>query len=172
MMINYIDIAFAVIAVVMTIVGAKRGLVVSLIGMLRFIFIVPVSYFLTDYIMPYVPENLFSQVPQQARGVVLFFIVFLALIILTGILMMVLKKLQDKKGMPLRHTNAFLGGVFGLVKALILISVLSLGSAFVIDFIPKDNQAYEILSGSYIIDYLSNLNLEELEAIALQEVSL
>lgn len=59
-MISYIDIAFVVIAVIMTIVGAKRGLVVSLIGMLRFIFIVPVSYFLTDYLMPYVPKDLLN----------------------------------------------------------------------------------------------------------------
>lgn len=171
-MISYIDIAFVVIAIIMTLVGAKRGLVVSLIGMLRFIFIVPVSYFLTDYITPYVPEDLLSQIPQEARGVVLFFIVFVALIILTGILMMILKKLQDKKGMPLRHTNAFLGGVFGFVKALVLISVLSFGSAIVIDVIPKDNQVYEVLSSSYIIDYLSSLNLDELKAIAVQEVSL
>lgn len=171
-MISYIDIAFVVIAVIMTIVGAKRGLVVSLIGMLRFIFIVPVSYLLTDYLMPYVPKDLLNEIPQQARGVALFFVVFIALIVLTGILMFALKKLQDKKGMPLRHTNAFLGGVFGFVKALVLISVLSLGSALVIDFIPKDNQVYEILSGSYIVEYISNLNLDELKAVALQEVSL
>ena len=62
--------------------------------------------------------------------------------------------------------------MFGFVKALVLISVLSLGSALVIDFIPKDNQVYEILSGSYIVEYISNLNLDELKAVALQEVSL
>lgn len=163
-MISYIDIAFVVIAVVMALVNAKRGLVVSLVGMLRFIFIVPVSYFLADYVMPYIPETVLEKIPEQAQSIVVFFVVFVLLIVVTGLLMMALAKAQKKKGMPLRHTNAFLGGVFGLVKALVLILVLSGAAALILEFLPQDNQFYEVLNGSYVIGIVRNFNLDELKA--------
>lgn len=163
-MISYIDIAFVAIAVVMALVNAKRGLVVSLIGMLRFIFIVPVSYFLTDYVMPHIPETVLEKIPEQAQSIVVFFVVFVVLIVVTGLLMMALSKAQKKKGMPLRHTNAFLGGVFGLVKALVLILVLSGAAALILEFLPQDNQFYEVLNGSYVISVVRNFNLDELKA--------
>lgn len=163
-MISYVDIAFVIIAVLMTVINAKRGLVVSLIGMLRFLFIVPVSYFLVDYVTPYIPEKILADVPEELRAVVIFFVIFVVLIVVTGILMMVLKNLQNKKGMPLRYTNALLGGVFGFVKAVILIIVLSTVASFVVEFAPQDNQFVEMLNGSYVIDIFKDMNLEELNA--------
>lgn len=163
-MISYIDIAFAVLAVLMTVVNAKKGLVVALVGMVRFFLIVPASYFLVDIVSPYIPQSLIDKVPEQAQGIVVFLIVFVVLIILTGLLIMLLKKLQHKKGVPLRHTNAFLGGLFGLVKALILIFVLSAAASLALEFIPKDNQFYEILGSSYVVDFVKNFELNELKA--------
>lgn len=163
-MISYVDIAFAVVAVLMTVVNAKRGLMVSLVGMLRFFLIVPLSYFLVDVVTPYIPQSVLEKVPEQAQSIVVFLIVFVILIILTGLLMMLLKKLQNKKGVPLRYTNALLGGVFGLVKALILIFVLSGAASLALEFIPKENQFYEVINSSYVVDFVRNFNLDELKA--------
>lgn len=163
-MISYIDIVFALVIIIMTAVNAKRGFMVALIGMLRFIFIVPVSYFLVDYLTPYIPESYLEKIPEQAQGIVVFFAVFVILIVLTGIVMNILTKLQKKKGVPLRHTNAFLGGVFGFIKALIFISVISGVASLILDFIPENNQFYEIFNNSYIVDIVRNFNLDELKA--------
>lgn len=166
-MISIIDVAFVILTVIITAVGCKRGLVVSVIAMLRVIFIVPVSYFLAQYITPYVPQNIISSLPKGAVGIVMFVAVFLALIVLTGILMLVLKALQKKKGVPLRHTNAFLGGVLGFVKALVLVLVISGCMALVAELLPNGSQAYKVINSSYIVDFISQFDLNKLKAFAL-----
>lgn len=163
-MISSVDLVFIAIIAVMAFVNAKRGFVVALVGMLRFMFIVPVSYFLTDYVTPYIPKETLEQIPNQLQGVVIFAVVFVALIIITGILMNLLIKLQHKKGIPLRHTNAILGGSFGVLKALILISVISGIMALIVDYIPQSSQFFNALNDSYIVGIVKELNLEELKA--------
>ena len=45
---NYIDLAFIVIAALMIIAGACRGFMVSLLSMLRLIVGIPLAYFVSD----------------------------------------------------------------------------------------------------------------------------
>lgn len=158
-MISYIDIAFIVIAVIMIIVNASRGLVVSLLSMVRMVLVVPLSYFAAKYVEPYVPADLISQIPRALQPAVLFVICFILLLILSGIILLVLKKLQKKKGVPLRHTNAFLGGVFGFVKALVIVFALSAVLGSVLEYIPQTNQFYEPVSSSYAVEYVNKINL-------------
>ena len=157
-MIRYVDIGFMALALILVVAGACRGLLASLLSLARIILIVPCSYFLAGYIIPYIPEQWLSSLPAQLQKPAVFLLCFIVLGILSGILINILVKLQKKKGMPLRHTNAFLGGAFGLVKAGVIIITLSAVLGCVLDVLPKDNQFYEIVNNSYAVEYINTYN--------------
>lgn len=157
-MISYVDLAFLMLALIMVLVNAHRGLLVALLGMVRFIIIVPLSYFLVDYVEPYVPPELFSDIPDRLKTVILFAACLILLLILSQIILIILKKLQADKDMPLRNTNAFLGGLFGLVKALIIIFCLSTLIGCLLEILPQSNEYYDVLKNSYVIEFANNIN--------------
>lgn len=160
-MISYIDIVFAVLAIVIVFGNAKKGLVVSLVGMLRFLLIVPASFLASRYFKPYFEPSQPNAVPSQVFDVLLFVGCFVVLAVITGILMIVLKKLQKKKDMPLRTTNAILGGVFGLVKALVVVFTLATIMSVLKGFLTDETQFIEAVNSSYVINFINNSNLLE-----------
>lgn len=157
-MISYIDVAFIVIAVIMTAVGAGRGLVVSLLSAARFVLIIPCSYILADYVTPYVPESIFAEQPEQIKEVAVFLTCFIVLLIASSLIIDLFLKMQKKKGMPLRNTNAFLGGVFGLVKAAALVFVISTILGFLLDLIPDSGRFVQAIESSYAVKYINDFN--------------
>lgn len=157
-MLSYVDIAFLFIAVVSVAVNAHKGFVVSLLEMVRFIVIVPVSYVLIDVVKPYIPAKIFGDIPSALHTVIIFVLCFVLLLIVTEIFLSLLKKLQKIKHMPLKHLNAFLGGVFGLVKALIFVFALSSVFGILLDVIPNDNQFYQIVDSSIAVEYINQIN--------------
>lgn len=159
-MISYIDIAFIAVAVLLTAVGAARGLVVSLISMARFILIVPASYLAAGYIEPYVPESWFADKPDAVKGVVLFLSCLIILMIITSIIIGLLVRLQKKKGMPLRHTNALLGGVFGLVKAAAAVLVICLLIGSLSGIIPQGSSFAKAVESSYAVKYVNEIDFQ------------
>lgn len=161
-MISFLDIIFIVVTVCMVIVNAHRGLLVSLIGMLRFIFIIPLSCLAAQYAEPYIPDDMFKDIPEELVPVIIFVICFLVLQLATSLIMLLLKKLQDKKGMPLRGTNAVLGGVFGLLKAALLVFVTAVVIVSVMQFVPQSgdySDIYNSINSSYVIEFVNKLNL-------------
>ena len=122
-MISYIDIAFFAMAVIMVIAGIKKGFLVSLLSMVKFIIILPLSYFLSDFVKPYIPAEIIAEAPEAAIEIIAFLICFIVLLIISTVLLSLLKKLQKDKDLPLHNTNAVLGGAYGFVKALILVCV-------------------------------------------------
>lgn len=161
-MISFVDIAFIAITAVIVFAGIKRGLVVSLASMLRFILIVPVSLVASKYLEPYVRDKISQDIPKTLFSVLLFVACLVLLAILTGILLIVLKKLQKKKDMPFHATNSVLGGVFGFIKALVVVITLAGICSVAVGFIPKDNEFYTAIKGSYAVNFISSFNLNKL----------
>lgn len=157
-MVSYIDLAFLIISFVMVLINAHRGLIVSLLGMVRFIIVIPLSYFFADYIEPYISAEAFADIPALAKKVITFIVCLIILLVLSRLLLLLLKKLQSNKDMPLRNTNAVLGGVFGLVKALIVIYCLSIILGSLLELLPQSNEYYDILKNSYVIEFVNNIN--------------
>ncbi len=157
-MISYIDIAFLALAVIMVIAGVKKGFLASLLGMAKFIIILPLSYFLADYVQPYIPTNIIPNAPKALYDIIAFLICFIALLIIVSIILLLLKKLQKDKDLPLHNTNALLGGVFGFVKSLIIICVFASIIGAVEQYIPKDSAFIEMVDSSYAVDLISNIN--------------
>ena len=156
-MISYIDIAFFAMAVIMVIAGVKKGFLVSLLSMFKFIIVLPLSYFLSDYIKPYIPAGIIGELPETAVEIIAFLICFIVLLIIADVLLMLLKKLQKDKDLPLHTTNAFLGGVFGFVKSVIIVCVFSAIIGAAEQYIPKDSAFIEIVNSSYVVDLVSDI---------------
>lgn len=157
-MISYIDIAFLALAVIMVIVGVKKGFLVSLLSMVKFIIILPLSYFLADYVQPYIPASITAKLPEKAADVIAFLVCFVLLLIIGSVILYLLKKLQKVKDMPLCGTNAFLGGVFGLVKSLLIICAFASIIGAVEQYIPKDSAFMEMVNSSYAVDWINHIN--------------
>lgn len=157
-MISVIDIIIVVLAIGLIISSISRGFLVSVLSLVRLFIIVPASYFLAEYITPFIELPKANAVPEKLFGIIVCVVCFFVLLILSGILLIVLKKLQKKKGMPLRHTNAFLGGVFGLVKTLILVVFASTVLGFAVQYISKDTTFYQVVDASYIVSLVNEYN--------------
>lgn len=217
---NYLDLAFIIITALIVITGVQRGLLVSLLSMLRFFFGVPLAFFVSDryYISVYdnfLKETVYNQVLEQisrsqsvngiikavndftgslpdifSRGIdtssfkdlsleeiskevtdsvvepvalivikiILFIITFVLFYIVAGIIIHLVKKLRKKEHMPLRHANAFLGGVLGLLKALVLIFTVSTIIGYICGILPKDNSFVKLADSSYAVDFINANN--------------
>lgn len=161
-MISYIDIAFILVAVVVTAVGASKGFLASLISAARLVLIVPASVYLSDFIKPYLTKRWFADQPMQILNIASFLICFIVLLIATGILTDLVINAQKKKGMPLKNTNAVLGGLLGFVKAAFIIFVVSGILGYLAKLIPQGSSFAEAVESSYALKYLKDVNLFEI----------
>lgn len=157
---NYIDLAFALFALLAVTAGVKNGFLASLIRMLRFVIIIPVSYFLSSYLFTLRADDMQAQsLPHDLQKIILFAECFAVIYILSGILIFILKKLQNKKHMPFRYTNALLGALFALARVLIVICVISFIFVRIADYLPDDNAFYLCVKASRIITALNNCDI-------------
>lgn len=90
--------------------------------------------------------------------IVIFTVVFIAFYAVTGILISMLAKLQAKKHMPLKHTNALLGGIFGLVKAGAFIFAVASVFRCIIAVIPADSGFVNAVNSSLAIEFVGSNN--------------
>ena len=73
--------------------------------------------------------------------------------------MFVIKKLSNSSNAPFRKTNKFLGAVFGMLKALILVfAIAKIGSFFTENLKSVDNEFLHQLASSGIIEFVNNFN--------------
>jgi len=155
--VNYIDIAFAVFALLLMFAGAVSGFLASLISTVRFIIIIPLSYFVSTYLSTVLADVIPQPLPDSILKILSFIICFVVLSILIGIIILVLKKLQKKEHMPLKHTNALLGALFGLFRALLAVSVISVIFGYVKAYIPQDNSFYFQLDTSMVVQFVNDI---------------
>ena len=157
-MISYIDIAFFAMAVIMVIAGVKKGFLVSLLSMFKFIIVLPLSFFLSDYIKPYIPAEIIGELPETAVEIIAFLICFIVLLIIADVILVLLKKLQKDKDLPLHSTNAVFGGLLGFVKAVIIVCVFSAIIGAAEQYIPKDSAFIEMVDSSYAVNLMNDIN--------------
>lgn len=157
-MISIIDIIFIILAVVLVALSISRGFVVSFLSMIRLFIIVPASYYLGKYIGPYIPKEQSYAVDDVLFNIIVCVVCFFVLLFLSGLLLLLLKKLQKKKGMPLRHTNAFLGGVLGLAKTLVIVVFASTVLGFLMKYSSSDESLYQAIDSSYIVSIVNEYN--------------
>ncbi|MDE6154999.1 MAG: CvpA family protein [Eubacterium sp.] len=212
---NYIDLIFIIITAVMIIAGACRGLVVSLLSMLRFIAGIPLAYFVSDTYYSQIYNNLVKDIAynnvleelSQAQSIetiisnvkdfteslpsvfsgnidfagalsieeisrvitdsiiepialvairiIIFAAVFVAFYVITGIIILVVKRFRKKEHAPLKKTDFILGGAFGLVKAAVFIFTAATIIGYISAIVPADNSFIEIADNSYALEFIN-----------------
>lgn len=118
---SWVDIVLAVILVVTLILGFLKGLVRQVIGIMAVVaglvlaalYYLPVAGFLNRFIA----EAKWSLLPA-------FLVIFIGVLMAGWLVALVLSKLM--KG-PLKFMNHILGGVFGLLKGVLICGVIVLG---------------------------------------------
>lgn len=99
----------------------------------------------------YLELNIIRPAAITAVEILLFLAVFVAFIVVTGLIISVIKhrnRRQDKKEKaPLRKTDKLLGGLFGLVKAAMLVFALCTIAAMAADILPQNNETVSQLMG-------------------------
>lgn len=217
---NYIDLVIIIITALMVVIGALRGLVVSLLSMLRFSISVPLSFFVSETYCHQVYDSLVKESAynavserlsqsQSVNGIIsgveeftnslpsifsqgietgafktlsideisktvtdtvvepvalivikilLFVITFIVFYIIASILISVFKKMQKKDKAPLKRTNAFLGGVFGLLKAFVFIFTISTIIGYICDIIPQGNLFVKQAENSFLLEFINTHN--------------
>ena len=89
---------------------------------------------------------------QRNKGIFVLFSIFM------GVLMTVFKRLQKKEHAPLKRTNRILGGVFGLVKAVLFTYAVSTIIGYILLIISADSSFAKQAQASQIIQLLNSNN--------------
>lgn len=104
-------------------------------------------------------KNIVDPVADMVIKVALFVVTLAVFYILTGILLFVIKKLSNSNYAPFRKTNKFLGAVFGLAKAMILVfAIAKIGVFFTENLKSVDNSFLQQVASSGIIEFVNRFN--------------
>lgn len=217
---NYFDIVFIAVSVLMIISGMRRGLLVSMISTLKYVVGLPLSYFLSNVLNQrlydsFVKELVYKSVLDQISKsrsreaflnsihtivsdmpdylkksidlsslnnmtseeisksltntilepisltilkIVIFIVVFVVFCIVLNIFISIFTKLQQKEHMPLKHTNRFFGGLFGLVKAAVMLFTVSTVIGIICGVIPQDNSFIKQVEDSFVLEFINTNN--------------
>lgn len=217
---NYIDIAFVAVTVIMIAVGVRRGFVASALATLKYLLGIPLSYYVSgllyqpiydgyvrDYICDKITEKIFSSgsyeeliteingfigsipknitdmfdlsllystEPQQLGAVitdsiiepvalavlriVIFIVIFVVFGIIISLIISAFSKLQKKKHAPLKHTNRFFGGVFGLLKAALLVFTAAAAIEYIEPLLPRGNSLSAQADASVLLEFINKYN--------------
>lgn len=215
---NYIDLAFIVIAALMIIAGACRGFMVSLLSMLRLIVGIPLAYFVSDmyyaqlynrFVKDIAYNNVLEELSQTQSvesiirnvkeltaslpevftkdidfagvfsteeisrvitdsviepialviiRILIFAAIFIAFYIITGIIILAVKRTRKKEHAPFKKTDYVLGGAFGLVKAFAVIFTAETIINSISGIIPQDNSFIKQAESSCALEFINTYN--------------
>lgn len=149
---NFLDLSFLLIFSVFFLRGLFRGFVIELTSLVGLIlgYLIAITYMhvLSTFLMKYFPA-----IPHAATNIVSFTILFIVTnIVLRFIASAVTRTLRFAL---LGWLNRLLGGIAGLIKSILLLSIV----VFLISFIPFSETYLEKagLDGSYIFPLLKSL---------------
>lgn len=106
----------------------------------------------------YITDNVIGPIALEIVKIVLIVLTFLIFYVITGIIISLIKKIREKKKMPLHFTNSVLGCIFGLAKAVVIIFAISAVAEFTVDIQYEDNAFIRQLESSVILNFFSDFN--------------
>lgn len=112
----------------------------------------------SDKAAVYITDNIIEPVAVEIVKLVLILLTFLLFYVITGIIVSTAKKIREKKDLPLHCTNSILGGVFGLVKAFIIVLVIGAVADLIVTLDGGENEFLRQLESSTILKYVNGYN--------------
>jgi membrane protein required for colicin V production len=117
---NYLDIIILALVALLVINGAMKGFIISLASLIALVLGIYIAVNFSNYIEVVLAENVHPS--HTWLPILSFTITFLIVVIVVMLLAKALEKLVNLVGMGI--LNHFFGAVFGLVKGILLVSVL------------------------------------------------
>ncbi|MCB2221320.1 MAG: CvpA family protein [Bacteroidetes bacterium] len=158
---NYIDIIFIIPIIWFAYKGFKRGLIIELASLVALILGIYAALYFSGYAADFLVNN-FDMGPKYVP-VVAFIITFIGVVIVVHFIGRIMEKLINM--VALGFLNKLTGGIFGIMKAILFISiVLMIIHHFNDQFISKDKQEgsllYEPIAGvaPFLWDQLEHFN--------------
>jgi len=118
---NYLDFIILAIVALLVINGVRKGFIISLASLIALALGIYLAVNFSNYLDGILIENLNPS--RKWLPILSFTITFLAVVIVVMIIAKALEKVVDLVGMGI--LNHIAGGIFGLLKAILLISVLA-----------------------------------------------
>lgn len=106
----------------------------------------------------YITDNIIEPIALEIVKIVLIILTFLIFYLITGIIISAAKRIREKKSLPLHNTNSVLGGVFGLIKAVIIIFAVGAATDFIAGIQYEDNEFIRQLDSSVILKFINEYN--------------
>lgn len=106
----------------------------------------------------YITDNIIEPIALEIVKIVLIILTFLIFYLITGIIISAAKRIREKKSLPLHNTNSVLGGVFGLIKAVIIIFAVGAATDFITGIQYEDNEFIRQLDSSVILKFINEYN--------------
>lgn len=111
-----------------------------------------------DNIVAYFEEHVAGPIANIVIEAIIFLVVFALIGAVCGIITAILKKLNKKKNIPFSRTNRFLGAVFGLIKAAVVVVVISGIASLAVENTSNPNDFISALDSSIIIEFANKNN--------------
>ncbi|MDE5983802.1 MAG: CvpA family protein, partial [Eubacterium sp.] len=102
-----------------------------------------------------ITDSIIEPIALVAIRIIIFAAVFVAFYVITGIIILVVKRFRKKEHAPLKKTDFILGGAFGLVKAAVFIFTAATIIGYISAIVPADNSFIEIADNSYALEFIN-----------------
>ena len=169
---NYIDIFLAIPIIWFAYQGFKRGLIIELASLAALILGIYAALYFNEYASNFLVNSL--EMSPKYVPVISFIVTFIVIVFLVYTVGRILEKVIDM--VALGFLNKLIGGVFGLLKGVVMISiVIMVVNYFNEDLISskkkKDSMLYAPIEGiaPLLWDNIQELELEDLKIKELQE---
>lgn len=103
-------------------------------------------------------DSIIEPVALAVLRIVIFIIVFILFCIIISLIISAFSKLQKKKHAPLKHTNRFFGGVFGLLKAALLVFTAAAAIKYIEPLLPQGNSLTAQADASVLLEFINKYN--------------
>jgi membrane protein required for colicin V production len=119
---NFLDIILAIPIVLLGILGYRKGLIKEVASLVALILGIYLAIYFSDVVAKYLIE--YFDISERYVFIIAFILTFIGVVILVSLLGKLLDKVASLAALGI--INKFLGLVFGLLKGIILMSVLIL----------------------------------------------
>lgn len=104
-------------------------------------------------------QNIVEPVALVIIKIILFVITLVLFFILVRLISKAIQNIMSKKHAPLKRTNKFLGAVFGVLKGVVSLAVLSAVLVFLRDFLFASSQSFSSqVDSSAVVEFINKIN--------------
>lgn len=104
-------------------------------------------------------NNIVEPVAVAVIKVIVFIIILVLFFVAVWLVSKLIKKLMSSKHAPLKHTNKFLGAVFGALKGVVALAALSAALTFLRDFLFSSSESFvSLVDSSVVIEFINKIN--------------